>query len=71
MKNLLTIKTLKDNSIVRSFLNYPKDDEALSALYYTMSSAIVDDNVKKVVCAMLGDDGIAYKLEDFDKTIQE
>ena len=38
--NLLTIQLMQDDTYARSFLNYPNKDDALSALYYTMSASI-------------------------------
>ena len=69
--NLLTIQTLKDGSIARSFLHYDTTEQATSALYYTMSSSIADANVTKVMCELIGDNGTVCKIETYDKMQNE
>lgn len=67
--NLLTIQTLTDNTVVRSFVNYPTVAEATSALYSTMASACVNDNVVSSICELIGDNGIICQQEVWNKNI--
>lgn len=69
--NLLTIQTLKDGAVARSFLHYDTVELAMSALYYTMSSSLADANVTKVMCELIGDNGTVCKMETYDKELSE
>ena len=63
--NLLTIKTLKDGSIERAFLNYTNYTDALSALYYALWVASSDQNVTVFVAELISDDGRVDKCERY------
>lgn len=65
--NLLTIQLMQDDTYARNFLNYPNKDDALSALYYTMSASIADANVRKATCLLIDDNGATHKREDFER----
>lgn len=65
--NLLTIQTLTDNTIVRSFVNYPTIAEATSALYSTMASACINDNVVSSICELIGDNGTICQQEIWNR----
>ena len=65
--NLITIKGLKDGSIVRSLLNYPTEADALAAMYYELWHATSDANTIGLVCIIMGDDGIVAKREEYTK----
>ena len=63
--NLLVIKTLTDGTITRSILNYPTENEALSALYYELWYATSNDNVVSVVAEIITDYGNVTKCERY------
>ena len=63
--NLLVIQHLTDGTIARSFLNYPTKSAALSALYSTLASASVNENMSKCVCSMIDDNGMIDRFEDW------
>lgn len=63
--NLLTIKTSKDGSTKRAFLNYASYTEALSALYYALWVASSDQNVTVFVAELISDDGRVEKCERY------
>lgn len=65
--NLISIQTLNDGQVVRSLLAYEDYASAASALYYTMSSNIVDTSVKSIVCVLLNDKGYIEKQETYIK----
>ncbi len=65
--NLITIKGLKDGSIVRGLLNYPTESDALAAMYYELWYATSDKNTIGLVCVIMGDDGIVVKREEYTK----
>ena len=65
--NLISIQTLNDGQIVRSLLAYEDYASAASALYYTISSNIVDTSVKSIVCVLLNDKGYIEKQETYIK----
>ena len=67
--NLLTIQTLTDNTVVRSFVNYPTVAEATSALYTTIASACVNENVVSSMCELIGDNGTICQQEVWNKNI--
>jgi hypothetical protein len=69
--NLLTIQTLDDETVVRSFLNYENENLALSALYQTLASATVNNTVVACVCELIGDNGTVCKMDFIDKRSQE
>lgn len=68
--NLLTIQTLVDGTVVRSFVNYETTEQALSALYTIMASGVVNENVLISLCELIGDNGTVCQLEVYDKTPQ-
>lgn len=65
--NLLTIQFLNDGTVARSFLHYDTNEAAMSALYYTMSSSLANENVIKVMCELIGDNGTVCKQEVWQK----
>ena len=63
--NLLVIKTLTDGTIARSLVNYPSENEALSALYYELWYASSNDDVVSVVAEIITDNGNVTKCERY------
>ena len=63
--NLLVIKTLTDGTIARSLVNYPSENEALSALYYELWYATSNTAVFSVVAELISDDGRVAKCERY------
>lgn len=63
--NLLIIKTLTDGTVTRSLLNYPTENEALSALYYELWYATSNDGVVSVVAEIITDNGNVTKCERY------
>ena len=63
--NLLVIKTLTDGTIARSLVNYPSENEALSALYYELWYATSNTDVYSVVAELVSDDGRVAKCERY------
>lgn len=63
--NLLVIKTLTDGTVTRSILNYPTENEALSALYYELWYATSNDGVVSVVAEIITDYGNVTKCERY------
>lgn len=61
--NLLTIQIFKDGTAARSLLNYATSEEATSALYSTMASACINQNIASCVCELIGDNGTICKQE--------
>lgn len=61
--NLLVIKTLKDGQIIRTLMNYPTENEAMSALYYELWYSTSDTNVTSVVAELITDNGNVTKCE--------
>lgn len=68
--NLLTIKTLSDNSIVRSLLNYPTENEALAAMYYELWYSTSNESVKAVVVELIDDNGRVVKCERYERAVE-
>ena len=68
--NLITIKGLKDGSIVRSLLNYETEDAAIAAMYYELWYSTSDANTTGLICIIMGDDGEVIKTERYTKLIQ-
>ena len=64
--NLLTIQIFKDSTAARSFLNYLTFEAATSALYSTMASACINENIQTCICMLIGDNGVIYKQEIYD-----
>ena len=69
--NLLTIQILKDGTVARSLLNYATSEEATSALYSTMASACINQNIASCVCELIGDNGTICKQEVWYATTEE
>lgn len=65
--NLLTITKHNDGTYARELLNYATYDEALSALYMSLSSAIANENVLSQVAELIDDDGRVAKCERYLK----
>ena len=63
--NLLVIKTLTDGTVTRSLLNYPSENEALSALYYELWYSTSNANVVSVVAEIITDNGNVTKCERY------
>ena len=63
--NLLIIKTLTDGTVARSLLNYPTENEALSALYYELWYATSNADVVSVVAEIITDYGNVTKCERY------
>lgn len=63
--NLITIQTMKDGTKARSFLNYESLDPAIGALYQTLASSVVDDNVNVVLALVMDDNGNISKRESW------
>ena len=63
--NLLVIKTLTDGTIARSLVNYPSENEALSALYYELWYATSNTDVFSAVAELISDDGRVAKCERY------
>lgn len=63
--NLLIIKTLTDGTVTRSLLNYPTENEALSALYYELWYATSDENIFSIVAEIITDYGNVTKCERY------
>ena len=63
--NLLIIKTLTDGTITRSILNYPTENEALSALYYELWYATSNADVISIVAEIITDNGNVTKCERY------
>lgn len=68
--NLITIKGLKDGSIVRGLLNYETEDAAIAAMYYELWYSTSDANTTGLICIIMGDDGEVIKTERYTKLIQ-
>lgn len=65
--NLLVIKTLTDGTMARSLLNYPSENDALSALYYELWYATSDTNLRAIMVELISDDGRVVKCERFSR----
>ena len=69
--NLITIKGLKDGSIVRGLLNYETEDAAIAAMYYELWYATSDKNTTGLICVIMNDAGEVIKSEKYSKLIPE
>lgn len=67
--NLITIKGLKDGSIVRGLLNYETEDAAVAAMYYELWYATSDKNTIGLICVIMNDAGEVIKSEKYSKLI--
>lgn len=56
---------MKDGTKARSFLNYESLDPAIGALYQTLASSVVDDNVNVVLALVMDDNGNISKRESW------
>lgn len=63
--NLLIIKTLTDGTVARSLMNYPTENEALSAMYYELWYATSNADVVSVVAEIITDYGNVTKCERY------
>lgn len=68
--NLLVIKTLTDGTMARSLLNYPSENDALSALYYELWFATSDNNLRAIMVELISDDGRVVKCERFSRPVE-
>ena len=68
--NLLVIKTLTDGTMERSLLNYPSENDALSALYYELWFATSDTNLRAIMVELISDDGRVVKCERFSRPVE-
>lgn len=66
--NLITYQTV-NGEVIRSLLAYPSKNDALSAFYYTMSSALANENLSKIVCLLQDDEGHTVKYEKAEKAV--
>lgn len=67
--NVLTIKTMNDNSIIRSLLNYPTEDDALSAFYNELAYATSSENIEAIVVELIDDNGHVKKCDRYSRTV--
>lgn len=67
MENLITIQTLNDGTMARSMLTYETYNDALSALYSTMASAMANTNLIKCICVLMSDIGMIEKQDIFER----
>ena len=63
--NLITIQTMKDRTKARQLLNFESLDPAIGALYQTLASSVVDDNVNVVLTMVMDDNGNVVKRESW------
>lgn len=63
--NLLKITTRNDGQIIRSLLNYPSENEALSAMYYELWYATSDENTRSIMVELISDEGRVVKWERY------
>lgn len=66
MYNLIEIATTT-GGVARGMT--PKDswDAALMTLHQAMASSIANENVSKIVCEIIGDDGLIYKSDAWER----
>jgi len=61
--NLISLMTLVDDTVARQLLAYHTTEEATSAMYSTMASAVANDKCKIAVCVLMDDTGVVCKTE--------
>lgn len=65
--NLITIQNLNDGTVARSLLTYEDGNSAVSAFYSTMASSVANDNVIKVTCIIMTDEGLIVRTEHWER----
>lgn len=65
--NLLTIALLKDGTYARQLLNYASYDEALSAMYMSIASAIANEQGASYMAELIDDNGRVLKCERWSR----
>lgn len=65
--NLITIQNLNDGTTARSLLAYEDGNSAVSAFYSTMASSVANDNVIKVTCIIMTDEGLIIRTEHWER----
>jgi len=65
--NLITIQTVNGEK-ARSLLGYDDTTTALSAFWYTLSSATANPEVSEVTCVLMTDDGLIIRTEHWIRT---
>ena len=68
--NKLIITLHKDETYSRQLLNYPSYDEALSAMYMDIASAIANEGVTGCMCELISDSGRVVKCERWERAIE-
>ena len=68
MFNLVTIQTV-NGEITRSMLAYETMDAVYSAMYSTLAYSTASDTVTKCICAILNDNAVMLKREEWSRTI--
>lgn len=68
--NKLIITLHKDGTYTRQLLNYPSYDEALSAMYTDIASAIANEGVTSCMCELITDSGRVVKCERWERAIE-
>ena len=69
--NVLVIKTMSDDSKVRSFLNYPIKNDALTAFYNELAYATSSPDIEGVVVELINDEGRVEKCERYARNSGE
>lgn len=70
MFNLVTIQTV-NGEITRGMLAYETMDAVYSAMYSTLAYSTASDTVTKCICAILNDNAVMLKREEWNRTIIE
>ena len=70
MFNLVTIQTV-NGEITRGMLAYETMDDVYSAMYSTLAYSTASDTVTKCICAILNDNAVMLKREEWNRTIIE
>lgn len=68
MFNLVTIQTV-NGEITRSMLAYETMDAVYSAMYSTLAYSTASDTVTKCICAILNDNAVVLKREEWSRTV--
>lgn len=68
MFNLVTIQTV-NGEITRGMLAYETMDAVYSAMYSTLAYSTANDTVTKCICAILNDNAVVIKREEWNRTI--
>lgn len=68
--NKLTIALLKDGTYARQLINYATYDEALSAMYMDIASAIANVDCVSYMAELISDSGRVVKCERWERAIE-